>query len=189
MATVQVNGSSLTGNGFGSFLEAKNSNGTMKANGLVDSSVIDKVTTITPVVDVFASVVVEDTVTVRDYAGKAVSDGVFSYDNSRPISSLLTSELAGIANTAIKSPSNNGDNIRSINKLEVLRTVKLTTAVRENKYNRVTNQYDIGFPEVQVDVLEQDNAANPTGPVPGQLTYMDGSLVPVNDAYASKTNY
>lgn len=189
MATAQVDGSALTGNPYGSFDEAKNANGTMKANGSITSLVMDAVTTPSPVVDAFASKVVEDTVTVKDYAGKAVVGGTFAFNNTKPISSLISDELAGVSNDAILTPGNDGDVIRSINKLETLRSRRFTTAVRANKYNRVTNKFDAGFPVVAAESLASDDAANPTQSVPGELTYMRGSPTPYNDNYKAKTNY
>jgi hypothetical protein len=189
MATAQVNGSVLTNNGYGSFLEANNAHGTMKANGTAISNVVESVKTPSPVVDAFGSKVVENTVTIKDYAGKAVSAGVFAHDHVKPISSLITDELAGVNTNAIKTPGNDSDVIRSINKLETLRTRKLTTAIRENKYNRYTNEFDAGYPAVTVDVLASDNAATPTASVPGELTYMSGAKVPYNDNYKAKTSY
>ena len=189
MATVQVNGSSLTSTPYGSFSEAKNDNGTMKANGSSASNVMDQVKTVVGPVDAFGSKVVEDSVTIRDYAGKAVSGGTFAHNHTKPISSLITDELAGVSNNAIKTPGNDADVIRSINKLETLRTRRFTSAVRANKYNRVTNQFDAGFPVVAADSLASDHAANPTQSVPGELTYMRGSATPYNDNYKAKTNY
>ena len=188
MATAQVNGSSLTNNGYGSFLEAKNAHGTMKANGTPTSNVVESVTTPSPKVDAFGSKVVEDTVTVKDYAGKAVTGGVFAHNHVKPISSLITNELAGVSNNSIKTPGNDGDTIRSINKLEVVRTRKLTSAIRANKYNRYTNKFDTGYPAVTVDALATDAAATPTRNVPGELTYMRGAKTPYNDNYKAKTN-
>lgn len=189
MATAQVNGSALTGNGYGSFLQANNAHGTMKANGTATSNVVESVTTPSPMVNAFGSKVVEDTVTVKDYAGKAKSAGVFAHNHVKPISSLITKELAGLNDNSILTPGNDGDTIRSINKLEVLRTRKFTTTIRENKYNRYSNKFDAGYPEVQVDTLASDNAATPTASVPGELTYMNGSKTPYNDNYKAKTNY
>jgi hypothetical protein len=189
MATAQVNGSALTNNGYGSFLEANNAHGTMKANGTATSNIVESVTTPSPVVDAFASKVVEDTVTVKDYAGKAVSGGVFAHNHVKPISSLITDELAGLSNNSIKTPGNDQDTIRSINKLETLRTRKLTTAIRENKYNRYTNEFDAGYPQASVDTLATDEAAAPTSSVPGELTYMSGAKTPYNDNYKAKTSY
>ena len=110
-------------------------------------------------------------------------------DTVKPISSLVTSELAGVSNTAILTPGNDGDTIRSINKLETLRSRRFTTAIRANKYNRVTNTFDAGFPAVAVDSLASDSAAAPTAAIPGKLRYMSGSLTPTADNYAAKTVY
>jgi hypothetical protein len=188
MATAQVNGSSLTDNGYGSYAEAKNSNGTMKANGTVSSNVVESVSTVAPVVATFGSTVIENTVTVKDYAGKAISGGTFAHNHTKPISSLITDEIAGVSTDVIKSPGNDGDTIRSINKLETLRTRRFTTAIRENKYNRVTGAFDSGYPVVATDSLGTDEAATPTASVPGELTYRTGAKVPVNDNYKAKTN-
>lgn len=189
MATAQVNGSSLTGNGYGSYLEANNAHGTMKANGTATSNVVESVTTPRPTVDAFASTVVEDTVTVKDYAGKAISGGTFAHNHVKPISSLITDELAGLSNDSIKTPGNDGDTIRSINKLETLRTRRFTSAIRTNKYNRYTNKFDDGYPQVTVDTLATDAAATPTASVPGELNYMSGSKTPYSDTYKAKTTY
>lgn len=188
-AAKATDGSNLTTGAYGAYTTGtKNKGGVIRANGSTSSGVVTSVKTVRPVVATFASTVIEDTVTSKDYAGKAVSGGVFAHNHEKPISSLITSELAGVANTSILTPGNDGDTIRSINKLETLRTRKFTTAVRTNKYNRVTNSFDAGYPEVQVDSLATDAAATPTAAVPGQLTYMRGSTVPHNDAYKSKTN-
>lgn len=189
MATVQVNNSALTSNGYGSFLEANNAHGTMKANGTPTSNIVESVKTVSPKVDAFGSKVVEDIVTLQDYAGKSKSAGVFSHNHVKPISSLITKELAGLNDNSILTPGNDGDVIRSINKLETLRTRKLTSAIRQNKYNRYTNEFDAGFPQVQVDTLASDNAATPTSDVPGELTYMRGAKTPYNDNYKRKTSY
>lgn len=187
MATAQVNGSALTDNGYGSFLQANNSHGTMKANGSVVSNVVENVTTPSPVVGVFGSQVIEDTVTVKDYAGKAITSGVFSHNHIQPISSLITTELAGLSTNAIKSPANDGVK-RSINKVEDNKSTLFTTAIRSNKYNRVTGKWDSGYPEAQTISFASDDAANPTESVPGELTYRTGAKIPVNDNYKNKTN-
>ena len=188
MATVQVNGSSLTSTPYGSFSEANNDSGTMKANGSSSSNVMDQVKTVTGKVDAFGSKVVENSVTVVDYAGKAVSAGTFAYSNTKPISSLVTTTIAGVANTSILTPGNDGDTVRSINKVETVRSRRFTSAVRANKYNRVTNKFDAGFPVVAVDTVGADDAATPSRSVPGELTYMRGSTTPYNDNYKAKTN-
>lgn len=183
-------GSTLTTGAYGAYTTGtKNKGGMIRANGTVSSGTISSVKTVRPVVATFASTVIEDSVTSKDYAGKAVSAGTFAHNHTKPISSLITNELAGVANTSILTPGNDGDTIRSINKLETLRTRKFTTAIRANKYNRVTNSFDSSYPAVQVDSLATDEAATPSASVPGELTYLRGSTVPYNDNYKSKTNY
>ena len=188
MATAQVNGSSLTSTPYGSFSEAKNSNGTIRSNGTVSSKVVTSTRTVDPSVGVVGSVVVDNS-----WADKAVSGGVFAHNHTKPISSLITTELAGLTNNTIHSPGNDGDTIRSINKLETLRTRRFTTSVRLNKYNRFTNTFDAGYPVVAVDSLATDVAATPSRDYPGKLTYLAGGKVPVygNDTYSNykrKTN-
>lgn len=187
MATAQVNGSSTTTSPYGSVVEASNNHGTIKANGISTSNIVENISTPSPMVGVFGSRVIEDTSTAKDYAGKAVSAGIFSHNHIYPISSLITTELAGVNTNAIKSPANDGVK-RSINKVENNKSVLFTTALRANKYNRVTGKWDSGYPAAQTISFDSDDAANPTISVPGELTYRTGSAVPVNDNYKSKTN-
>jgi hypothetical protein len=189
MATAQVNGSSLTTTPYGTFTQARNNRGTIRANGTVSSNVVTSVDTFRPVVTTFASTVIENSVTEKDYAGKAVSGGVFAHNHVKPISSLVTTELAGLDNNAIKTPGNDGDTIRSINKFESNTDYLLTTAFRSNKYNQVTGLWDAGYPSGVTIAFSGDNAATPSAAVPGELTYRTGARNPVNDDYAPKTNY
>ena len=188
MATAQVNGDATTASPYGYLVEASNNHGTMRANGTPTSNVVESVQTVRPVVGAFGSKVVQDTVTNKDYAGKAVSAGTFSYNNAKPISSLITDTIAGVTNNAIKTPGNDGDVIRSINKVENNKSTLFTKAIRENKYNRYTGQWDSGYPEAQTISFNSDEAANPSSDVPGELTYMRGSVTPYNDNYKAKTN-
>lgn len=187
MAQAQVNGSSLTSTEFGSFTQARNNDGTIRANGRVSSSAMGSVGTSSPVVSSFASTVVDN-----GWADKANSAGVFAHNHVQPISSLITRELAGLTNTAITSTANDAASMRSINKLETLRTRRFTTAIRSNKYNPVTGAFDGGFPVVAVDTLATDVAATPTAAIPGQLVYMVGGNpvygTQANSSYKPKTN-
>jgi hypothetical protein len=184
MATAQVNGSALTSTPYGTFSQARNNNGMIRANGTVLSNVVDSTSTVDASVGVVGSVVVDG-----DSADKAVSGGTFAHNHVKPISALVTSELAGLSNNAIKSPGNDGDVIRSINKFETNEDSLFTTAVRANKYNRVTGAWDNGYPSGVTIAFSGDNAASPTASVPGELTYMTGAKTPLNDDYAKKTNY
>lgn len=189
MATAQINGSATTVSPYGYIVEADNNDGTMKANGTVGSNKMESVKTVVPVVDAFGSKVVEDTVTQKDYAGKAVSAGTFAYNNTKPLSSLITTTIAGVANDSIKTPGNDRDVIRSINKVENNKSTLFTKAIRENKYNRYTGQWEATYPTAQTISFNSDDAANPSQSVPGELTYMRGSKTPYNDNYKAKSNY
>ena len=118
---------------------------------------------------------------------KAISAGSIAYNNAKPVAKRYTTALAGVSNTTLLSGALVPGQVRSIHKLEVLRTRRLTTAIRSNKYNRYTGEWDSGFPVVAVDSLANDDAATPTRAVPGELTYKTGALVPVNDDYSPKT--
>lgn len=133
--------------------------------------------------EVFASTVVDN-----DSADKAIDGGEFAHDNLKPITKRVTTQLAGVASTALKTTAGQPGLIRSIHKLEVLRTSRHATAIRANKYNRYTGSFDSGFPVVAVDSLSTDTAATPTREVPGQLTFKLGQPVPVsNNDYKAKT--
>jgi len=118
---------------------------------------------------------------------KALSAGTFAYNNPGPIALRVTTTLSGVSNTVLRSGADVPGQIRSIHKLEVLRTRRLTTAIRANKYNRYTGAFDSGFPVVAVDSLASDYAATPSRSAPGQLTYKLGQPVPVSVDYAAKT--
>lgn len=188
MATVQSNGSALTDNGYGSFTQANNDHGTMKANGTATSDIVEGVRTYRPIVTTFASTVIEDSVTDVDYAGKAISGGTFAHNHTKPISSLITDELAGVSTNVIKTPGNDGDTIRSINKVENNKSILFTKALRANKYNRYTNTWEAGYPQATTISFSSDDAANPTSSVPGEFTYLRGSVIPYNDNYKAKTS-
>ena len=183
MATAQVNGSSLTPTPYGSFSQAKNDNGTIRANGTVSSDVVESTRVTSASVGVFGSVVVDN-----DWVDPANSGGVFANSHSKPIASLVTNELAGLTNTSILTPGNDGDTIRSINKFETNQDHLITTAIRANKYNRVTGEWDAGYPSGVTIAFSGDNAATPTAAVPGELTYMRGSVTPYNDNYKAKSS-
>lgn len=132
---------------------------------------------------VFASTVIDN-----DWADEALSAGTFAYNNSKPVAPRVTTTLSGVSNTFLRSGADTPTLVRSIHKLETLRTRRLTTAIRANKYNRFTGAWDAGYPVVAVDSLNSDTAATPTRSVPGQLTYKLGNPIPVsNNDYKAKT--
>lgn len=133
--------------------------------------------------EVFGSVVVDNS-----WANKAVNDGTFAHGTQKPIAKKVTTQLGGVANNVLRSGAARPDLVKSINKLEILRTRRFTAAIRENKYNRYTGRFDAGYPVVAVDSLDTDNAAVPTRTLPGQLVYKTGAKVPVSSDYKPKTN-
>jgi len=188
MSTAKVDGTNYSIPPNRPYSGANQNNGTMKANN-VTSTVINSISTSRPMTDVFGSTVIRDTETVIDSVSVAVSGGTFAALNDKPISSLITSELAGLSNDTIKTPGNDGDTIRSINKFETDQSALLATGFRENKLSIFTGQWESGYPSGVTVSFSSDDAANPTASVPGALTYRTGASNPVNDTYAAKTNY
>lgn len=183
MATQKVNGSSYDVPPNVKSSGAVNNRGTVAKGGSVASGKLTNVGVSRYNTGVFASTVIDN-----GSADKALSSGTFAYNDANGVAMRTTSELAGVANSALKSGADVPSLVRSINKLEVLRTRKTTTALRANKYNRSTGAWDAGYPATSVDTLSTDNAATPTRAVPGQLTYKLGQPVPVsNNDYKAKT--
>jgi hypothetical protein len=180
MATANTSGSDYTvppntkGSG------ARNAGGAstrVSTTSLVDGVGVSRYNT-----GVFASTVLDN-----GSADEAVSAGTFAYNNSRPVAKRVSTTLSGVSNTVLQSGADQPGLIRSIHKLEVLRSRRLTTALRANKYNRSTGAWDAGYPVVAVDSLATDTAATPTRAVPGQLTYMSGANPVTNNDYKKKT--
>ena len=167
-----VKGSGAGGNG-----------GSVTRGGTVESGLLDNVSVTRYNTTVFGSTVLDN-----DWADEALSAGTFAYNNQSPVGKRVTDELSGVSNTVLRSGAAVPENVRSIHKLEVLRSRRYTTAIRAGKYNEYTGEWDAGFPVVAVDTLATDNAANPTRTNPGQLTYKGGALLPVTDNdYKKKT--
>lgn len=192
MATAKVNGSSYSVPPNTKNSGADNNSGVTTRAGL--STNLTNVGVGRYNTTVFASTVIDN-----NSADKAVSDGAFAYNNAKPVAQRSTSTIAGVANTAIKSGADVPGQVKGINKMEVVRTRRLTAAIRGNKYNRYTNTWDEGYPVVAVDnwfspisnstsATTTDTAATPTRSAPGQLTYKIGSPLPVsNNDYDKKT--
>lgn len=191
MATIQADGVSSVTN-----TSTVNNGGTAKMNGSVSSGVVNPQSVATTPVGVFASTVVDN-----NNADPALSTGNFAYNNQHPVAKKVTSELSGvIANNFLVSGAADPSNRRSIHKLEVVRTRRLTSAIRDGRFNVSTGKFDAGFPVVAVDpfydissnttsATSTDDAAAPTRAVPGELVYRTGAKMPVMDDYKKKTNW
>jgi hypothetical protein len=183
MATSKVNGSDYSVPPNTRSSGSVNNHGVVARGGSVASGKLTNVG-----VSRYNSTVFASTVLDNSWADKAVTAGTFAYNDKNGVGMRYTSELAGVANTALLSGADVPSLIRGINKLEVLRTRRFTTAIRANKFNRYTGQFEAGYPVVAVDSLATDVAATPSRAAPGQLTYKLGQPVPVtNNDYKPKT--
>lgn len=146
------------------------------------SSLLDDVAVSRSNTTVFASTVVDG-----DHADKVISGGVFAGNNAEFIGKRLTDTLAGNqANTILLSGAAVPKNVKSIHKLNTLRTQQTTMALRANKWNEVTGEWDAGYPENSTDTLATDNAANPNRTTPGRLSYKTSAPLPKDDVYKAK---
>lgn len=154
-----------------------------------DTSKLDGVAVSRYDAGVFGSAVV-DTNDV-DTAGGAI----LAYNNPGPIAKRLTTSLNDSPNSFLLSGAAVPSLVESIHYIKVctmgcsdgVRTRRLTSAIRQGKFNRYTGTFEAGYPVVAADSFASDNAAQPTRGTPGELTYKSSSLVPVNDVYKSKT--
>lgn len=180
MATQQVNGSAVTAT------STKNIGGSVINGG--STTILDSVDLGYSDVGVFGSSVIDGPDT-----DKALSAGTFSYSNQRPIAKRVTEELSGVSNDVLQSGASQPTLIRSIHKLEVLTTRRLTTAIRAGKWNIFRGRFlnnqnqSADNPVVATDSLASDNAATPTRAVPGELVYKTSAPTPVQDDYKAKT--
>lgn len=174
MATQQVDGSAVTAS------STNNNHGSVLKGG--STSVLNSVDLGYSDVGVFGSSVIDG-----DDTDKALSAGTFSYSNQRPVAKRVTDTLSGVSNTYLTSGAAVPGNIRSIHKIEAVRTRRLTTAIRAGAWNIYTGVFS-PEPTVAVDTFASDDAANPSRSVPGELVYKTGAPVPIQDDYKAKTN-
>lgn len=174
MATQQVDGSAVTAT------STNNDNGSVLNGG--STVVLNSVDLGYSNVGVFGSSVIDG-----DDTDKALSAGTFSYSNQRPVAKRITEELAGgVSNTTLQSGAAQPGLVRSIHKLEVVRTRRLTTAIRAGDWNIYSGTWANPV-TVAVDTFDTDEAATPTRSVPGELVYKTGAPTPVQDNYKAKT--
>lgn len=174
MATIQVNGSAVTAT------STNNDSGSVLNGG--STAVLNSVDLGYSDMGVFGSSVIEGVNT-----DKPLTAGTFAFNNQKPVAKRVTETLSGVANNVLQSGADQPGLIRSIHKLEVLRTRRATLAIRGGHFNMYTGKYDGGYPVVAVDSLNTDDAANPTRDFTGELQYMSGSTVPTQDEYKAKT--
>lgn len=174
MATTQSDGVSAV-----TATSTVNNGGVAKNVGT--SSVLDNVTLGDNNVGVFGSTVVDGSDT-----DKALSAGTFAYNNEDPIAKRVTTSLATVSNTVLRSGALVPSLIRSINKRESFKVVRTATAIRAGYWNIYSGTWSTP-PTSTTESPGTDNAANPTRSVPGELVYRTGAKLPVRDDYKSKT--
>ena len=180
MSQIQQNGDASTGNYYQG-TSTKNNGGSIIAGGSNPVRNLVKQNPKGSDVGVFASVVVKS-----DLVGntKSVTGGTFAHNHVKPISAKITTELAGVGNTAILKGADKVT--RSIHKIESFITNRTATAFRAG-FNMYTGAFS-GAITTATDSLGNDVAANPTSAVPGKLTYQTGSNVATVDSYHAKTS-
>lgn len=188
MATVQTDGSSAVTK------QSTVNNGGTAVNVGSASSVLSNQALGRTNTTVFASTVISDA--VKDYADPALSSGTFAYNNTSPISTKVTTTLAGsVSNTFLRSGASDLSSRRSIHRQEKVRTNRFSTAFRAGNFNLYTGAYSSvttavdAFWDIANDTTSStstDNAATPTRSTPGELTYKLGQQTPVSTTYSAK---
>lgn len=182
MATQQANGTAVTST------STNNKGGSVINAGT--STILDNVSPSRTNVGVFASTVIPDSSTTVDYATKALSAGTFAYNNQKPTAKRYSTLISGTSNTFLQSGAARPELVRSIHKLETLRTRRLTTAIRAGYWNIYSGTFST-LPTIAVDSLVTDYAADPTQAIPGEIVYVVGGRVvsgnSANSAYKPRS--
>lgn len=131
MATVQTNGSSAV-----TKASTKNNGGAATRAG--SSALLDNVNVSTTNVGVFASTVIDN-----EYADKALSAGVFRFDNQRPVGKRITNSLATVSNTVLQSGALLSSLLRGTHKRESYKVSKVLTAYRNGYWDPYSGIFTI----------------------------------------------
>uniref|UniRef100_A0A6M3LBR8 Uncharacterized protein n=1 Tax=viral metagenome TaxID=1070528 RepID=A0A6M3LBR8_9ZZZZ len=122
----------------------------------------------------------------------------------------VTTTLAGVANTFLRSGSSYLSGRRSINKLEAVRTWQVAKAIRAGNWNVFTGKFSSALNATEdaytpsannvYSAFDQqaglgatsgtlDDAANPTRAIPGELIIHQGSGAPFRANYSARTTW
>lgn len=119
---------------------------------------------------------------------KALSAGVFTYNNSRGVAMRSTVAISSVSNTVLQTASDVPSFVTGIHKNMTYVTRKASTAFRSGKFNLVTGAWDASYPAVATDTFANDVAATPTRSAPGRVVYKLGQPAPVMVNYSAKTS-
>ena len=139
-------------------------------------------------VDIHGSQVYEGSSDVH----KANSSGNFAKMTAEKyVMKRVTTELAGIANTDLRSGGHHNPGvIESIKEAKHQYTTRIATAIRNGDWNEYTGKFS-STPTTADDqsTMGSDHATTVDASRPGSLTYKISKALPVNTTYEAKTNY
>lgn len=175
----------------------KNDGGTIKGNGTTTNKKFQKIVVNSRPESIFYK---GSTVILNNKTKKALDQGVFAKNTKQPIAKKITKQVNIVDNNYFVSGALKPNLIRSVNKAQICglpsingstcqdgtRTRKLTTAIRNNKYNIFSGKFDQGFPETQDDIFQTDNAVSFSRNDSGVLTYKKPLSVETTN-YSKKT--
>ena len=118
---------------------------------------------------------------------EAVSAGVIAHNHTKPITFKVTTEIAGVASSALATSANSPAQVRGIHKRESFKSDGKATAFRAGYFNLYTGEY-YPAPTPVTETPGTDNAANPTRSAPGDLVFRTGAKLPIRSQdYKAKT--
>lgn len=131
------------------------------------------------------------TVVVNVNTSTAVPLGNFAYNNQEPLIKGYTNRINGDSFSSsalgLRTPGNADPSLTSsIHPISSVRTRLDKTAFREGRFNTFTGKYDAGYPDVQLDDLRVDVAANPSRQEPGRIHFAHGKRL-ISTGYIPKT--
>lgn len=129
---------------------------------------------------VFGSTVLDNNTT-----DKALSAGVFAYNNNKPLARRVTTYISGVYNKVLSNAANSGY-ATAIHSNTVAYTAKIRSGLEAGKFNEVTGEWDAGYPQNSVDNFGTDNAAAVSRANQDSLTYLVNGKVPTTSAYDSR---
>ena len=129
---------------------------------------------------------------------KAISGGTIAHSHVKPITAKVTTEIAGVASSVLSTSANNPAQLRSINKVETIKSNGVATAIRAGYWNVYTGKWSTnptavsanttGVPTSGQSQFGNDDAATPTRSAPGELVFRTGAKLPVRDRDYSAKN-
>jgi hypothetical protein len=126
-----------------------------------------------------------------------------SFNRGRQIIIGVTDNFADVPNSKILGGASNSANGPSIKQSDTMQEKFIKTAIREgnwNQYSGVFETIDVAYSggwdnttnsdqAAGLIASTTDNAANPSGEVPGELSYKTSAPNPVQDEYKPKRNF